>query len=414
MKKIYLLFAAVAALVSFNSCKEEIDVKPVATQKGYEYSFSVFNETKASLNSSCVAWETGDKVGMFLEGYTGYAEINTATTPNSAILYSASIIPADTYAYAYYPYDSENSNKTIAHIFLPNVQTGGSSSAMPLAGIPFKIESEIPAKDKPNGAINFMNLGSVIDFRIFSDTYAGETIDYITFTATSKKTIGGADTDLAVSGDGYLDLTGVKGNDEATLDLTFGLGTDHDYAKVTSVAVDVADSKANATTPVYMVVAPGIYSGTITIGTDVATYTFDYSNKTLARNVVKTYNMNLDNASRVASVVETVESLPYSEPFATGIGEFETDGQQVASTDIWQFASGYGMKATAYVSSTKYDAESWLTSPWIDLTSVSAAYATFEHAHRYAGTVADQLTLWVLTDETGADWEQVTIPNYSK
>lgn len=414
MKKIYLLFAAVAALVSFNSCKEEIDVKPVATPEGYEYSFSVFNDgTKAALSNTGVAWEAGDKVGMFLEGYTGYAEINTATTPNSAILYSASIIPADTYAYAYYPYDSENSNKTIAHIFLPNVQTGGSSSAMPLAGIPFKIESEIPAKDKPNGAINFMNLGSVIDFRIFSDTYAGETIDYITFTATSKKTTGGADTDLAVSGDGYLDLTGVKGNDEATLDLTFGLGTDHDYAKVTSVAVDVADSKANATTPVYMVVAPGIYSGTITIGTDVATYTFDYSNKTLARNVVKTYNMNLDNASRVASVVETVESLPYSEPFATGIGEFETDGQQVASTDIWQFASGYGMKATAYVSSTKYNSESWLTSPWIDLTSVSAAYATFEHAHRFAGTVADQLTLWVLTDEAGAAWEQVTIPNYA-
>lgn len=414
MKKYFSLIAALAAAVSFNSCNKEQDFRePQEKTDGYKYTFTIAeDETKATISETGVAWVAGDRVGMFLDGYTGYAEVDKTTTPTSVILYSPNAIAADTYAYAYYPYDSENSNKTENHIYLANVQLGGSSSAMPLAGVPFKIESDYAAKEKPNGQIKFMNLGSVIDFKVFSSNYDTETIQYITFTATSKKDLNGDDTEPVVTGDGYLDLTGVSESSESSLELTFGRGTDYDYAKVNGLSVAVADTKANASS-VYMVVAPGIYTGTITIGTDAATYTFNYSNKTLGRNEIKHYNMNLDNAARVAGVVETVESLPYNEPFATGIGEFETDGEQVASTDIWQFATGYGMKASARVSSTNYSSESWLTSPWIDLTSVPAAYATFEHVHRYAGTVASQLTLWVLTDEAGADWEQVTIPNYA-
>ena len=412
MKKYLSLFAALAAVVSFNSCdKEQWVLVPKENTDGYQYTFNIV-ETKATISETGTAWEAGDRVGMFLEGYTGYAEVNKKTTPTSVVLFSPNEIAANTYAYAYFPYDSENSNKTENHIFLANIQLGGSSSSMPLAGIPFKVESDYAAQAKPNGQIKFLNLGSVIDFKVFSSSFNSETVQYITFSASSKKDLNGNVTDLAVTGDGYLDLTGVSESSESSLALTFGKGTDYDYAKVNGLSVAVADSKENATS-VYMVVAPGIYTGTITIGTDVATYTFNYSNKTLGRNEIKHYNMDLDNAERVVGVVETVESLPYSEPFTTGIGEFETDGEQVASTDIWQFASGYGMKATAYISSTKYNSESWLTSPWIDLTSVSAAYATFDHVHRYAGTVADQLTLWVLTDEIGSNWEQVTIPNYA-
>lgn len=413
MKRLTLIIAAIASLLSFSSCNDDNIVKPIESD-GYEYTFTVLDDnTRATLNSTGVSWEAGDKVGMFLDGYTGYANINTETNPTTAILYSANAIPADSYAFAYYPYDSNNNDKTTTQIFVPNVQVGGSTSSMPLAGVPFKIESEIEALAKPNGEIHFMNLGSVIDFKVYSDTYNTETISQITFTATSKKDLEGHDTDLAVSGDGFLDLTSVKTNDESTLNLTFGLGTDYDYAKVNNLSVAVADTKENATS-VYLVVAPGIYSGTITIATDAATYDFPFTSKSLARSTVKHYNMNLDNATRTAGVVETVKDLPYSEPFSTGIGEFKTDGVKANGADVWQFASGYGMKATSSFNSgaDKYDATSWLISPWIDLTSVSAAYVSFDHVHRYAGTATNEYTLWVLTDETNADWVQVTIPKY--
>lgn len=395
MKKYFSLIAALAAAVSFNSCNKEQDFRePQEKTDGYKYTFTIAeDETKATISETGVAWVAGDRVGMFLDGYTGYAEVDKTTTPTSVILYSPNAIAADTYAYAYYPYDSENSDKTLNHIYLANVQLGGSSSAMPLAGVPFKIENDYEAKEKPNGQIKFMNLGSVIDFKVFSSSFNSETIQYITFTATSKKDLNGDDTDLAVTGDGYLDLTGVSESSESSLELTFGLGTDYDYAKVNSLSVAVADSKANASS-VYMVVAPGIYTGTITIGTDAATYTFNYTNKTLGRNEIKHYNMNLDNAARVAGVVETVESLPYSEPFATGIGEFETDGEQVASTDIWQFATGYGMKATAYVNKVNYESESWLVSPQINLEDVAAAELTFEQCVNKFMAAGDG-TVWI-------------------
>lgn len=412
MKKFVFILAAFAAAFSFNSCQKEDrdrDSKP----QGYKYTFNIADDDlKATLNSTGVAWESTDAVGMYLDGYTGYANVNTANSPTTVILYSPNVIPAHSYAYAYYPYDSANDDKTVNHIFLANIQKGGSASAMPLAGLPFEVETEAAAKERPNGVINFLNLGAVIDFRIFSDTYDDEVISYVTFTATSKKTLAGVNTDLAVSGDGYLDLTQVSLQDASSLDLSFGLGTDYDYAKVNDLSVAVADVKANATTPIYLVVAPGIYTGTITIGTDKATYTFNYTNKTLARNVVKRYNMDLDNASRVAEVIETVEALPYNESFATGIGEFSTDGEQVASTNVWQHSSNY-MKASAYVSSTKYESESWLTSPWVDLRNVTHAYASFDHVHQYAGTASSELTFWVLTDESNADWVQVTIPTYA-
>lgn len=394
MKKYFSLIAALAAAVAFNSCNKEQDFRePQEKTDGYKYTFTIAeDETKATISETGVAWVAGDRVGMYLDGYTGYAEVNKTTTPTSVILYSPNAIAADTYAYAYYPYDSENSDKTENHIYLANVQLGGSSSAMPLAGVPFKIENNYEAKEKPNGQIKFMNLGSVIDFKVFSSNYDTETIQYITFTATSKKDLNGDDTKLAVTGDGYLDLTGVSESSESSLALTFGLGA-YDFAKVNGLSVAVADTKANATS-VYMVVAPGIYTGTITIGTDAATYTFNYSNKTLGRNEIKHYNMNLDNAARVAGVVETVKNLPYSEPFATGIGEFETDGEQVASTDIWQFATGYGMKATAYVNKVNYESESWLVSPQINLEDVAAAELTFEQCVNKFMAAGDG-TVWI-------------------
>ncbi len=380
------------------------------------YTFSISEDllaTRATLDAGGVLWEQGDQVGMYIvdpddnKVYTGYANIDVTTQPKTVILYSKNAIPAGSVAYAYYPYISTNDNKTASVVYFSNTQTGGSSSVMPMVGVPFTVENAVEVSNgsaKTNGQINFLNLGSIIDFKIYSADYSDETVQYVTFTADNAN----------VSGNATLDLTGVKATNESTLTLNWdGSETTYDYAKVNQ-EVAVAANK-DAATSIYMVVAPGTYSGTITIGTDVATYTFPYTNKTLGRNVIKHYNMNLSNASRVAEVIETVKSLPYSETFATGIGDFTTDGVQANNTDVWQFASGYGMKATAAFNSgnDKYAATSWLTSPWIDLSSVSAAAVTFDHVHRYAGTASSELTFWVLTDESGASWEQVTIPTYA-
>ncbi len=405
MKKLSSFFAFLALTLGFISCEKEEANAP--SKDGYTYTFTVVDEsTRASLDNEGVAWEAKDRVGMFLKEYSGYAEINTEATPKKVILYSPKVIPADSYAYSYYPYNSSNTDPASAVITLSSVQQGGSVSSMPMAGVPFLVETEAPAQSRPNGSIFFLNLGSIIDFKVFSSAYSGETIQYVTFKANNA----------IVAGEATLDLTRVSKANENTLKLTWG-STTSDNVKVNQV-VPVGVSKEDAQS-IYMVVAPGTYSGTITIGTDVATYTFNYTEKTLNRNAIKHYNMNLDNALREAEVHETVKSLPYSEPFTTGIGEFETTEPKPVSEvgDIWTQSSSYGMVAKATTgsgaSTVDYESEAWLISPWIDLTNVSVATVTFDHVHRYAGNVGDELTFWAKSDEEGAEWTQLKIPNYA-
>ena len=413
-KSVMMFTALIAAVASCN--KKEVD--PQIPADGYRYSFSVINDdTRALLESDGVVWEATDQVGMYLTGYTGYAKLDVTTTPKSVILYSRSAIPANSYAYAYYPYSGDNgeNDKTATKIVLSKNQEGGTNSAMPMVGIPFLVETEVPLPEgenqhaETNGQIKFLNLGSIIDFKIYSSTYSNETIQYVQFQADTK--VGETGTP-AVSGDGYLDVTTVNASNESTLALVWGLGESYDYVKVDQEA-PVASAKAEATS-IYMVVAPGTYSGTITIGTDVATYTFPYTNKELARNVIKHYNMNLNNATRTEGVVEVVKDLPYSEAFTSNKGDFEIEGDTGYE---WSFSSNYGATVTGYYQADgetekqNHVANTSLVSPWIDLTEVADAQITFQH-NRNGHLDNSEITLSIQKygEETWTDLD-LTLPN---
>lgn len=376
---------AVAALAIVSCTKADQD-ELQEPQEGYRYSFSIVDDfastksdTKATLGTTGVVWEAGDKVGMFLTGYTGYANINVESTPKSVVLYSREEIPAESYAYSYYPYATDNSDKTNAKITLSNIQMGG-TSAMPMAGVPFQIteavplsEETTPASASTNGTIKFLNLASIIEFNVFSTNteFQSETIQSITI-----KTNDGS----VLSGDGYLDLTKVSSSNENTLVLNFSNSENtYDEIKVKQDA-PVADSKDNAT-HIYMAIRPGTYSGSIVVTTDVATYTWNIANKEFKRNYLKHYNMNLNNAAREEGVTVIEKRPPYEEAFTSNQGEFTINNVSLpeGQTNIWSFGTQYGAKITAYISGTNYAAESWLVSPVIDLTNgIERAEITFD------------------------------------
>ena len=381
-KSVMMFTALIAAVASCN--RKEVD--PQIPSGGYRYSFSVINDdTRALLESEGVVWEATDQVGMYLTGYTGYAKLDVTTTPKSVILYSRQAIPANSYAYAYYPYSGDNGadDKTATKIVLSKIQEGGANSAMPMVGIPFLVEAEVPLPEgenqpaETNGQIKFLNLGSIIDFKIYSADYADETVQYVQFQADTK--VGETGTPI-VSGDGYLDVTAVDASNESSLALVWGLGESYDYVKVDQ-ETPVASAKADATS-IYMVVAPGTYSGTITIGTNVATYAFQFTGKELVRNVIKHYNMNLNNATRTEGVVEVVKTLPYSEAFTGGKGDFTIEG---GTGNEWSFSANYGATVSGYYQADgetekqNHVANTSLVSPWIDLTNVADAQITFQH-----------------------------------
>jgi hypothetical protein len=92
----------------------------------------------------------------------------------------------------------------------------------------------------------------------------------------------------------------------------------------------------------------------------------------------------------------------FSETFASGQGDFTIQDVFMPSelTYVWQHAPSYScMKASAYVSGQNYAAESWLVSPAIDLSNVSAATLKFDQAVNYASP--DGLSVMVSTNYAG-------------
>ncbi len=110
---------------------------------------------------------------------------------------------------------------------------------------------------------------------------------------------------------------------------------------------------------------------------------------------------------------EGAVTIPYSEPFTTSQGWFTINDVVLGEglTYAWIFDSQYScMKASAYKDGAKAS-ESWLISPEITLVGATAPAVSFEHCHKFAGTPANELTLWISEDK-GTNWNQLTIPVY--
>ena len=105
----------------------------------------------------------------------------------------------------------------------------------------------------------------------------------------------------------------------------------------------------------------------------------------------------------------------FYESFTNSQGEFTINDVLLSGglTYVWKHESGqYGtyMKASAYKSSAQ-ESESWLISPAISLVGATTPAVSFDHCHKFAGTPANELTLWV-SENDGADWTQLTISTY--
>ena len=120
---------------------------------------------------------------------------------------------------------------------------------------------------------------------------------------------------------------------------------------------------------------------------------------------------------RTQSDVEKATLAPaalFTENFDASQGDFKIEDIELGSSDIsyvWKWASAnYGMKATAYVNSTNIPCTSRLYSPAIDLSKVSKATLTFDHAINFFSDVQNECKVQASTD--GKTWEDLTVNGY--
>ena len=140
---------------------------------------------------------------------------------------------------------------------------------------------------------------------------------------------------------------------------------------------------------------------------------FTISATTTVKAVAKNAN---DQYSEVATASYTKLASEVTPPYSdleTGLGNFTSDGAQVSSTDVWGWDTQYTCaKGTAYISGA-HEAESWLLSPTINLTSVEGtAIVSFDHA-RFSGTNLDNAGCGLFVKVVGQDtWTKLVIPTW--
>ncbi len=106
------------------------------------------------------------------------------------------------------------------------------------------------------------------------------------------------------------------------------------------------------------------------------------------------------------------------ETFETGIGGFTIQNVKLpeGGSYVWQHDSNYKVvKASGYVGNKSLESEGWLISPALDLSKVTSAKLTFEHAAKFQnGKVEEEFQVLVAENpnETPnvSEWEQLTIP----
>ncbi len=103
--------------------------------------------------------------------------------------------------------------------------------------------------------------------------------------------------------------------------------------------------------------------------------------------------------------------------FKAGIGNWTIDDKNKPAeiSAIWVHDAKYGMKATAYVNSTKqnYDSESWLVSPAIDLSNYTTATLKVHHAINFFASVDKAKEEATVMARIGSgQWEEVPLSNW--
>lgn len=329
-----IIFAATAMIVAMTavSCSK---VAGIEENPSYTYRFAVVNEelpsVKSDMSDDHLVFETGDTLGFSLEqaGKIVDAQRTTIQTTEPRPIFgfttnhqmkagdriyvvSPRVLHIDVGADRREPVNAD----PMQSITIPLVQThkGGKfdGAAMPMVSVPFTFTKDmLVGADNKLQEVKFLNLGALLDFRVFSTDgkYQNEIVRDVIFEA-----------DKNIVGEFKINVQNVNPDDENTLaiDLTSARAEGDFAAPLTNVARTESDAKVGAdkdhSGSVRMVVAPGTYTGKVKVRTDKAYYVFNLSEaRTFDRNGIYPLGLNLAKAIRV--VMETVDRKDWGVKF---------------------------------------------------------------------------------------------------
>lgn len=411
MKSLVLFAAAAMALTS---CENEMMNEGIESNEAYTLTFTADapeSRTSVSIegNTASFSWSetetfavlANDANGMYvadnvtatIEG--GKAKITasfTSNTPAEGATYVA-VYPASAYV------TSSNTNFNSVKLKMKEKEHALVEGTFdPAADL--MISQPVTAVPNETTNLKFGRLASVARMNLKGVT-AGETIENI-----------------------YVEFTDVTiTNGRYRIDLATGLVIESDnnapyygfnYLNLKGSLIAAAE------TPVFFTCLPGDYSGdyVVTVKTNAANYskegTID-ATKPLAFTAGNVLGFNLTVGNRVEKEEIAAIEIPFTENFDTENENFTIENVNLGGlTYVWKHdSSSKYMKASAYVNPTNYATESWLISPFFNLTSAVKPVLTFDHAGNYFANVETMKDeIGVYAREKDGEWVELTIPTY--
>lgn len=409
-----------AATFTLTNCAKEIDA-PVQESESAGIPFEIMAsavDTKTTNDGLSTVWAEGDALNLFhaeagatTEDYIDNGEFTYGVTENGNFSGTlAGELTAATYDwYASYPYNkyiTTPASTTSGYMTIGSSATGaqtqtGNNSMAHIAGANYPlygVVKNVPAGDTP--VITMNHLSSLIEVNVYNEVGEDIIVSSISFTAPEN-----------VVGTFYVDFTGE----------TLGLKDSGTSYVSTTATLNVVDGEAIVSdgdpAKFYLAVKPftAVAESTMTVKVTLSDERYQEYSKSYNADVVfnpgkiKKINVYVTEPNDPAPAPEY--TLPYEETFGSSLGEFTAEGDLPTGLSyVWAYDSSYGAKASAYVSGTRYEQESYLVSPILNLEGVENAKMSFDHTGRYFGTKTDEATLWVRP--VGGEWEQLTISTY--
>ena len=293
-----------------------------------------------------------------------------------------------------------------ASFYIPTDQHGVIQNSMPMVSLPIEVAAGINSNvETPAGLASFVNLGAVIKYNVYtSDTaYGAEQIQSITFEATSP-----------IAGDFDVDLPTVS---ETSIPSPSGL-TEKCVTSFLDTPEEAGIDKANGL-KVYQVVAPGTLSGTVTVTTDAAVYSYSVSNIEFERASIKTLNVNLASTNATRRTLADFETLLTACEWQL-VSVAASDGTDITQNagDALTFNADHTLSLTCNTPDQvyNYNTDEWVDyrlgySSWDDVTrewSLSGFYGAYPQLNftSYAYPLA------IVTDNTYAqEYNIVSLTN---
>ena len=408
MKAFRMLYVGMLSILALASCIDNDDNSEWYGSEGVVFTTAI--QSRVSGN----AWNANDEVGVYMMS-TG-SSIDAATAKNKKYLAQSNgtlVAAPDNGIYlpesgavdfiAYYPYTASlNGNKIAVNI--------ADQSNPALIDLLYSNGTKgVKAEDGNTIALTFIHQLTKITLNVVKDATIESLIDL-------KVKLKG----LATEGEFNLAdgvLTAASGRDSEEIAML--VDTDGNTATVTAIILPTASG--SGATPINLI---------FELGGELFTYTIDDASIfEKGTNVSFNAELSINNGKPVVTVGEATitdwtekpggdinvdfdgetqpgeETVILDEPFAEGQGAFTIDDKNLGGlTSVWSFDAKYGMKASAFTESA-VEAESWLVSPELDLTDVTTAILTFDHAINKGDASLVQVNHIVqVSKDNGASW----------